>query len=249
LAPATTARYERELALHRSIEAALRQSLARDEELLHQRDRQIEQQTAVGEETVHRLLNGLQIVASLLSMQSRASANKDTASRLAEAAHRVAMVSRIHRRLHDLSVAGSIAFKPYLQEVSRDYAAMLSTAEQPVRISVDAIDVDLAAKIAIPLTLVVNELITNAAKYGAGRISISLRQMADQRYALCVSNDGPALPKDFDPALSKGLGMRIVRTFVDQIDGEFQFGCADQNQGAKFSVLFPATPQAPQQSA
>ena len=53
-----------------------------------------------------------------------------------------------------------------------------------------------------------------------------------------VSNDGPALPADFDPAARKGLGMRIVRSFVEQIGGKLLIGRADRNQGARFTVLF-----------
>ena len=248
-APRSTESYEAELADNRLTEATLRQELARDEELLHQRDDLLQHQAAVGNESVHRLLNGLQMVASLLSLQSRSTSNGDTATQLAAAASRVAMVSRIHRRLNDLNDAGAVAFKPYLEEVARDYATMLSSAEHPEQIVTEAIDVDLTAAIAIPLALIVNELITNAAKYGAGRISIKLKHMADNRYALCVCNDGPALPASFDPAASKGIGMRIVRTFVDQIGGKLQFGSVDQNQGAQFCVLFAAKRHMPHRSA
>jgi two-component system, sensor histidine kinase PdtaS len=57
---------------------------------------------------------------------------------------------------------------------------------------------------------------------------------------LSVSDDGPGLPEGFDPTGSKGLGMRIIRSFVEQIGGELQIGRSDINQGTKFTVLFYA---------
>ena len=67
---------------------------------------------------------------------------------------------------------------------------------------------------------IANELITNAVKYGTGRITVSLEVNPEKAYALSVSNDGPGLPEGFDPADCKGLGMRIIRSLVKQIDGE-----------------------------
>jgi two-component sensor histidine kinase len=57
-------------------------------------------------------------------------------------------------------------------------------------------------------------------------------------YALSVCNDGPALPEGFDPDACKGLGMRIIRSFVERIGGELRIGRGDKNQGAQFTVLF-----------
>jgi two-component system, sensor histidine kinase PdtaS len=57
-------------------------------------------------------------------------------------------------------------------------------------------------------------------------------------YALSVISDGPALPEGFDPAAGKGLGMRIIRSLVERIGGELRLGCGDNDQGARFTVLF-----------
>jgi two-component system, sensor histidine kinase PdtaS len=60
----------------------------------------------------------------------------------------------------------------------------------------------------------------------------------EKGYALSVSNDGPALPEGFDPAACKGLGMRIIRSFVERIGGELRIGRGDKDQGTRFTVLF-----------
>ena len=84
---------------------------------------------------------------------------------------------------------------------------------------------------AIPLGFIANELITNAAKYGTGRITVSLEANPEKGYALSVCNDGPGLPEGFDPAASKGLGMKIIRSLVGRIGGELRIDRGDKNQG------------------
>ncbi|WP_412535344.1 histidine kinase dimerization/phosphoacceptor domain -containing protein [Mesorhizobium sp. BAC0120] len=84
------------------IEAQLRKALARDEDLIPQQRDLIRRQALLSKESDHRFLNGLQMVVSLLSLQSRASSNPEIASQLAVAANRVATIERVHRRLHCL---------------------------------------------------------------------------------------------------------------------------------------------------
>ena len=98
----TVASYERELTRHRRTEIRLREALAREDVLLRQKDELIQKQVVLREESDHRLLNGLQMIASLLSLQARASTNGEVASGLAAAADRIATIGRIHRRLHSL---------------------------------------------------------------------------------------------------------------------------------------------------
>ena len=234
----TVASYERELTRHRRTEIGLREALAREDALLREKDELIRQQTVLGEESDHRLLNGLQMIASLLSLQARASTNGEVASGLAAAADRIATIGRIHRRLHSLDGVQTFALKQYLDDLCRDISMMLSS-EHPGRIIVvEGVEVTLPAVTAIPLGFIANELVTNAAKYGTGRITVSLKPDREKGYALSVSNDGPALPEGSDPAARKGLGMRIVRALVEQIGGELRIGRADKNQGARFTVLF-----------
>ena len=96
----TVPSYKRELTRLRCAESGLREALAREEALLSQKDELIKQQAVLRQEADHRLLNGLQMVVSLLSLQGRASENAEVVSQLAAAADRIATIGRIHRRLH-----------------------------------------------------------------------------------------------------------------------------------------------------
>jgi len=235
----TAASYERELTEHRCTEIRLRAALAREEALLRRKDELIRQQELLSRESDHRLLNGLQTIASLLSLQSRASANAEVAAQLGVAADRVATIGRVHRRLHCFDGIQTVGFRQYLEELCRDFSTMLSSEERPEEVIVAAgVEIELPTATGIPLGFIVNELITNAAKYGNGRVTVRLEPNPEKGYALSVSNDGPVLPEEFDPAACNGLGMRIIRSLVERIGGELRIGRGDKNQGTRFTVLF-----------
>ncbi len=145
-------------------------------------------------------MNGLQMIVSLLSRQSRASEDAEVAFQLAAAADRVATIGRIHRRLHSLDGVQTFAIKKYLEDLCRDFSLMLYSARLPERfIVVEGIEIELPAITAIPLGFIANELITNAAKYGTGRITVSLDSDPEKGYALSVCNDGASLSDGFNP--------------------------------------------------
>ncbi|MEI9988416.1 MAG: sensor histidine kinase [Rhizomicrobium sp.] len=234
----SVASYERELFQIRTTEARLREALARDEMLLGQKEAQLQQQALLSRESDHRLLNDLQIIVSLLSLQSRSAGSAETAGQLRVAADRVAMIVRVHQRLHSHDGAQTVAFKRYLEELCRDFSAMTSVGGTVEVVFEDATEVELSAEIAIPLGFIVSELLTNAAKHGKGRIAVRFGADAEGGYVLSVANDGVPLAEGFDPAAGKGLGMKIVRSFVDRIGGELRFGRGEGSQGAHFSVAF-----------
>jgi len=235
----TVARYKRKLTAYKRTEIRLRAALAQDDTLLRQKDGLIQNQALLSKESDHRLLNDLQVIVSLLSLQSRASANAEVASQLAAAADRIAMIGRMHRRLHYCDGVQSVAFKQFLDDLCRDFSAMLSSDQRPERvIVVEGAEITLPSITAIPLGFIANKMITNAAKYGKGQITITLKRNPAKGYALSVSNDGPSLPEGFDPAASMGMGMKIIRSFVERIGGALLIGRVDNNQGVRFTVQF-----------
>ena len=251
----TTASYEHEFAKHRSTEIRLRGALAREEALLRQKDEHLKRREILSREADHRLLNGLQMVVSLLSLQSRGEADAQAAAHLSSAANRVATVARIHRRLHSLDGVAAVAFKQFIDELCHDYSAMLTAEDRRNQgiIVVEGVEVRLPAAIAIPLSLITTELITNAVKHGGGKhgggkhgggkngrgaITVRLEALAEGGHVLSVCNDGPDLPPDFDPAAGEDLGMKIVLALVGQIGGKLEIGRGGQCQGTRFAVSF-----------
>ena len=154
------------------------------------------------------------------------------------AADRIATIGRIHHRLHSFDGVETFAIKQFLDDICHDFSIMLSSEHLTRTVVAEGIEIELPAVTAIPLGFIANELITNAVKYGTGRITVSLEPNSETGYALSVANDGPALPQGFDPANRKGLGMRIIRSLVERIGGELRIGRGDMSQGTRFTVLF-----------
>jgi two-component sensor histidine kinase len=227
--------YERELAARRATELELRVALARDERLL----RRHKLLTAEGD---HRLLNNLQMIVGLLSLQSQREANEEVAARLAVAAARVQAIAGLHQHLHSMEGTPTVEFKPYLERLCRGHATMSMSEQRPDQtIVVDAIELRLPTTTGLPLGLIVNELVTNAIKHGSGRITVTLAPAAPGHaamgYALSVGNEG-TLPAGFDLAAAKGLGMTLVSSLAAQIGGELRIDQGDNNDGTRFTVLF-----------
>src|SRR5690606_12112087 len=105
-----TAMYEQELRRHRATESRLRDAVIRESELLRHKDEMIQQMGILCKESEHRLLNGLQLISSVLAVQSRGTKNPETAAELTMAANRVATLARIHRHLHTLDDVKSVEF-------------------------------------------------------------------------------------------------------------------------------------------
>ncbi|MDZ4775690.1 MAG: sensor histidine kinase [Alphaproteobacteria bacterium] len=218
---------------------ALKDALAREAVLLRERDDHIQQMRLLSDESEHRLLNSLQIVSGLLAMQGRCTTCAEAAGQLSAASARVAAMGRVHRRLHSMDAQHGVAFKPYLEGICEDISAMLSGQGDAEAVQVDACEITLPTETAVPLGFIVAELITNAVKYGAGDVAVRLAREGNNMCRLSVSNSGRCLPDTFAPAASKGLGMKIVLSFVRQIGGELNFGCVEADQGVRVSVLFP----------
>jgi two-component system, sensor histidine kinase PdtaS len=234
----TAASYEHELAAHKATESGLRGALVRDQALLRQKDASIRQQKMLTDECHHRLLNNLQMIVGLLSLQSRREENAEAASRLSIAAARVQAIAGLHHHLHSMDGTPTVDFKPYLDRLCRDHSTMSMSEERPDQvIAVEAIDLSLPTTIGIPLSLIVNELITNAIKHGRGRITVTLAP-SGKGHALSVSNDGSGLPEGFNPAACKGLGMTLVSSLVAQIGGKLQIDRGNDNDCTRFTVLF-----------
>jgi len=230
--------YEQELKRHRATEAKLIKSAIRESTLLRQKDELIQQKDILSKESEHRLLNGLQLITSLLTIQSRATKNDEAAAQLTIAANRVATLGRVHQHLHALDHVESVEFKPYVEKLCHDFAEMAPNEGAERVLTVEGTEIKIPTVTAIPLGFIASELLTNSIKYAKGRITVRLETTSGNGHAFSVSDDGPGLPEGFNPAATRGLGMKLVSALVRQIGGELQIACGDNGQGTRFTVLF-----------
>jgi two-component system, sensor histidine kinase PdtaS len=224
-----------------AITAELKDALAREAALLREKDAILQRQVMLTQEFEHRLVNSLQLIVSLLSLQSRKTESREAAEQLMIAAKRVGAFGRVHRQLHLLDLLEKVELKQYVAQLCEDISGMLFDGDATRPIVVEGAQIEVPTALGIPLGFIVNELITNAAKHGKGRITVRLETSPELCHCLSVSNGGPRLPDGFHPGSSKRLGLRIVQSLLRQINGRLQVGRGPEQQGACFTVFFPAT--------
>ena len=225
----------------RELRLAARQAVADLSRAVAEKDAALRRAELMAREVDHRVMNSLQLTASLLRLQGHALGDTAASAQLALAASRVAAEARVHQHLYVGDGDGAIDCGAYLRRQSADLASTLQP-EQGATINVEVMSAALPTAQIVPLGLIVAELVANAAKHGSGRISVSLAPAARGEYALVVSDEGAGLPPGYDPAATTtGLGMRVIATLVGQLRGRLTFGTNGSGPGAKFTVAFPAT--------
>jgi two-component sensor histidine kinase len=195
-------------------------------------------QQVLVKEMSHRIKNSLAIVAGMLRLQSRDVGNPELTHHLNEAAQRVVAIARAHERIHQGSKVELLDLGNYIEQVCKDLDDVV--AHCSIHVDVPG-NVEIATDRAIPLALIVNELMTNAAKYAykdreGGSIWVDVTRDEDT-LTLRVRDAGAGLPDGFDPHKAKSLGMRIIVAFVEQLEGELSVRSLDK--GTEFVVTVP----------
>lgn len=188
-------------------------------------------------ESHHRIKNNLQIIASLLAIQARASNEHQVREALMDAYRRVLAVARVHERLQSAADDETMDAASFLQALCHDLTLSFGRGDE-IRLALDAEPAVLPTETIVTLALVVNELVTNAVKHACGddggEISVCLRREAPG-WRLTVADGGPGLP---DGALEQNgrEGLGLTQALVHQLRGSI---AADSvAQGASVTVRF-----------
>jgi two-component sensor histidine kinase len=191
-------------------------------------------------ELSHRVMNSLQTIASLFTMQARAVRDPEARRQFDQAVTRINSVALAYRRLHAADGVEVVDFAALLQELCTDLQASMMPEGSPIAVEADPIL--LSPQQAMPLSLVVNELVTNAIKHGGPVPSITVKLgRSSEGCRLAVRNRGE-LPPNYNPAQTKGFGMRMVRSTVAQLSGHLE--AASMGGETEFAVTFqPTVPQ------
>lgn len=215
-----------------------RRAVAEISQLASEKDAALERAELMAKEIDHRVMNSLQLVSALLRLQSRAFKGSDAAEQIAIAASRVATISRVHQHIYTADRVGCTGTTEYLKRLCADLVDVIGS-ENVAKLDFHGSDIRLPTPLIAPIGLIVNELVTNAAKHGATHIAVELEACTTGGYALSVSDDGEGLPADFDLASGSGLGMKIISAQVQTLRGTIAAGEAANGQGAKFTIRFP----------
>ena len=196
-------------------------------------------------EVNHRVGNSLQLIASLLTLQSNAAASSEVKSALGDATGRVHAVAQLHRRLYTSDDVQQVAIDQYLSALLEDLRRS-ADSDRAAQVTLDADPVDTHTDGAVAIGVIVNELVMNAIKYaypeGAGPIRVSLKNSGPDSAIVSVDDDGVGF-NDSDNPTSTGLGQRIVKAMASKVNGEISH--EQKKPGTRVSVAFSLTRKRP----
>ncbi|MBF4474402.1 sensor histidine kinase [Methanobacterium formicicum] len=209
-------------------------------------ERMVDEKNILIKEIHHRVKNNMQIISSLLNLQSQhLKADEQFAvSILKESQNRVKSMAMIHENLYQSKDFTHIKFEDYITRLVYELFYSYSGDADKIRLVVDVDDVNLNMETAVPCGLIVSELFTNSVKYAfpegrEGEIRVSLKQEPGKddarEFILTVSDDGVGFPPDLDYRNTETLGLELVNSLTCQIDGNISL---DLTQGTKFTVKF-----------
>ncbi len=186
----------------------------------------------------HRVKNNLQIISSLLNLQSRHLDAPAAKAVLVESDMRVRAIALVHEKLYQAQSLASIALEPYLRSLT---TGLIHSFGDRRKVDVCAQDIVLGVDGAIPCGLIVNELVSNALKHAfpddrPGCITVSLREIEGSRLHLEVVDDGVGMPPGFDFRRATSMGLQLVCGLTQQLKGEIELL---PGPGTRFSIRFP----------
>ena len=192
-------------------------------------------------EVHHRVKNNLQVISSLLNLQSDYIKDPESLQVFAESRNRVRSMALIHEKLYQSHDLARIDFADYLRSLTRNLQSSFSKKSASVQIGVEVEDLMLGVDSAVPCGLIVNELVTNCFKYAfpgdrSGKIQITMTRGSSEGLKLSVSDNGVGFPKDVDFKNTNSLGMQIINTLAEQLDGTIHMS---NGVGTKFEICFP----------
>jgi two-component sensor histidine kinase len=198
----------------------------------------LDRQQMLVKEVNHRVNNSLQIVASMLHLQSSVTQSDDVRHELREASSRIAAIARAHQRLYSGERIETLDLGAYLTDVCKDLEESMPGCEVEVGAEKGIV---VRTDRAIPAVLLVNELVTNAAKYaypaGNCRVWVTLSRGSTDTVIICVRDEGVGLPATFDLKSGHRLGMRLVDAFTRQLEGDLQV--SRRQPGTEFVLTMP----------
>ncbi len=194
----------------------------------------------------HRVKNNLQVISSLLNLQSEHVVDDEIRRVLKESQNRVRSMAIIHQRLYQSGNLAEVNFAGYIKELCSQLLRSYGAASRGVSLETDVEDIGLGVDKAIPCGIILNELVSNALKYafptaGGGLLTVQLHAR-ERNIRLVVADDGAGMPSALDYQTSESLGLKLVNMLVDQIAGTLtqteNGSSVDGRPGTRWTISF-----------
>jgi two-component sensor histidine kinase len=195
----------------------------------------------------HRVKNNLQIIASLLNLQSRYITDESTLAAIRESQNRVKAMALVHEKLYRAEDIAHISLQEYIRFLGTGLFQFYGARIRGIQFMLEIHDVNVDIDAAIPIGLILNELISNSLKYAfpegkTGEVFISVKKEGHTLNVLFRDN-GIGIPADLNWKDTQSLGLRLVTTLADQMNGTVEL---DRSNGTQFTlVLHEKEPRGP----
>jgi PAS domain S-box-containing protein len=188
----------------------------------------------------HRVKNNLQIISSLLDLQSKKIEDKEFAAMFTNCQSRVKSIALIHEKLYQTNSFTRVDFGGYTKNLVHYLFRMFDVKSDRISLKLNTENVYLPMNIAIPCGLIINELVTNSLKHafeetGNGKLTIEVKYISGNRFTLIVKDNGKGLPAHINFRKTDTLGFSLINNLTQQLGGNLEI---KQNNGTEFKITF-----------
>jgi two-component sensor histidine kinase len=192
-------------------------------------------------EIYHRMKNHLSMVGSLINLQKAHISNKEAIDCLDKLKHRVQSIALVHQNLYKSADPSCLNIADYIRDLLRSLRFSLGFSWEKTELNLDLDDLVLHIDTSFPLSLIINELVTNALQAShngeSSSVSVMLKNEADREIIFSISDSGPPFPEEIDLSKPETFGFQLITGLTEQLDGDIVL--RDRNSSA-LEVRIPA---------
>jgi len=192
----------------------------------------------------HRVKNNLQVVSSLLFLQSINLKDENVINAFKESRDRIKCMALIHEKLYRSENLSMISFEDYIKSLVDELKKSFVRKDKNIITVIEAKDINLSLDTALSCGLIVNEVVTNSFKYAFPdsfvkdndelKVEIKVNKIDSNKYLMIIRDNGVGLPKDFEIEKSDSLGMKLINSIVNQLNGNIEI---KSEKGTEFKIV------------
>jgi two-component sensor histidine kinase len=188
----------------------------------------------------HRVKNNLQVITSLLGLQGNTIVDPKVKNIFKSSQHRINSIALVHELLYQSDNISKTDSASYFQQLSTSLIHSYKGFEHDIHVKIQSQKLLLNIDTAIPLGLIINEIITNSLKYGIeeeGILYIYLKKINAQQFQLDIGDYGKGIPKDLNIKKTKSLGLKLIHKLIIQLNGTIEHNL-DKGKGCHYRIVF-----------
>ena len=205
-----------------------------------QLEQSIKEKEVLLKEVHHRVKNNMQVISSILNLQSSYISDDAALKIIRESQDRIKSMSFVHESLYQSNTLSEVNFAEYIQNITRNLYHSYAKPGGVIKLEFDLDNIYLNLDTSIPCGLMINEIVSNSLKYAfvgreSGMIYVKFKRLPSGQLELVVGDDGVGLPEDFVIETADSLGLQLVTTLATQVSGNLEI---DKSSGTKFTLSF-----------